>query len=432
MGDRGNRRFLFQKPLWANTSNAELNYGALGGETSADIVVVGAGVAGLSTAFHLAKLGKSVAIVEAEYVGSGASGVSGGLLAPDFIRHNPSEIEQEFGRKWGNRLVNLIGTAPQQCFDLIKEQGISCDAVQDGFWTPAHNQETETLLKNRAKEWKQRGFQAEYFSSQEVMSELGSPKYSGAIKFADGGSLNPLLLCRGLSLRAADAGVRIYCHSSVSKIEFKDNKYRIQAKGGCIDADKVILCANGGNQLLHPALRKTTLPLKVIEYATKSLPDILRSKILPNGGAFTDKQPYLFTARYDPTGRLIAALPDFSFPRSKKLLLREAAERILRHFPLIKNISIDYIWRGTAWLNVSLLPKIYQVEDGIFAIQACNGRGLANNIVLGKELAAALANNDMDLLSVKAEEPKPIKGYFFAQFVPSLLMAKAYVMSKIS
>jgi glycine/D-amino acid oxidase-like deaminating enzyme len=105
--------------------------------------------------------------------------------------------------------------------------------------------------------------------------------------------------------------------------------------------------------------------------------------------------------------------------------------RILQHFPALSNVSIDYIWRGTAWLNSSLLPKIYELEEGIFAIQACNGRGLANNLVLGKEMAEALVQNNMALLCLQVEKPKPIKSYFIAQHIPSLMMAWAFIKSKL-
>jgi len=138
----------------------------------------------------------------------------------------------------------------------------------------------------------------------------------------------------------------------------------------------------------------------------------------------------MFTARYDGTGRLIAAFPDILVNRNQSQLFREASRRLHRHFPTVRNPSIEYLWRGTAWLNPSLLPKVYDLQDGVLAIQACNGRGLANNAVLGKEVAAFMTNGNAESLSVKMEPPQPIRGHCMAKYLPSFLLTLAYLRNR--
>ena len=85
--------------LWERTSAPGPKLDRLDGHNKADIAVIGAGVAGLSTALHLAQKGCSVAVIEAGEPGCEATGRSGGLIAPDFVRHSPNEIESKLGKE---------------------------------------------------------------------------------------------------------------------------------------------------------------------------------------------------------------------------------------------------------------------------------------------------------------------------------------------
>ncbi len=416
--------------LWEHTSAPGPILERLHGDNKADIAIIGAGVAGLSTALHLAQTGCSVAVIEAREPGSEATGKSGGLIAPDFISQNPDQIESKFGEEWGGRLIKLVGTAASQCFDLISTHNISCDAKKDGFWTPAHNADLAGKLRKRAREWQDRGYKVEYFEKESTTRSLGSPRYCGAIRFAEGGSLNPLAFSRGLADAAMRQGAALYSRSPVTKLERRGDRWRVITDNGYLDAKRVVLAANGGNSALHPAMRRTVLPLQVFEYATTKFSDENRALVLHEGGSFTDKQPYMFSARYDSAGRLIAAFPDILVSRNESRLFREASRRLHRHFPTVRDPSVEYLWRGTAWLNPSLLPKVYDLQDGVLAIQADNGRGLANNAVLGKEIAAFMTTGSEKSLSVKLERPHPIRGHWMVRHVPSFLMTLAYLRNK--
>lgn len=416
--------------LWEQTSAPGPKLERLHGDNKADIAIIGAGVAGLSTALHLAKTGCSVAVIEAREPGCEATGKSGGLIAPDFISHSPDQIESKLGEEWGGRLIKLVGSAASQCFDLISAHDISCDAKQDGFWTPAHNKDFGGKLRKRAHEWQHRGYSVEYFEKEETAQSLGSSRYCGAMLFTEGGSLNPLAFSRGLAYAAMRQGAALYSRSPVTKLERRGDRWRVLTDSGYLDAKQVVLAANGGNSALHPEMRRTVLPLHVFEFATTTFSDENRALVLHQGGSFTDKQPYMFTARYDGAGRLIAAFPDILKSRNESQLLKEACRRLHSHFPALRGPTVEFLWHGTAWINPSLLPKVYDLQDGVLAIQACNGRGLANNTVLGKEVAAFITNGSAKSLSVKFERPHKIRGYKTVRHLPALLMTLAYLRSK--
>jgi len=213
-------------------------------------------------------------------------------------------------------------------------------------------------------------------------------------------------------------------------VERRGAGWILKTEQGELHAKRVVLAANGGNTGLHPRLRKTTMPLDVIEYASVPLTADQQTHILKDRVSFTDKQPYVFTARYEAGHRLIAAFPDFAIGRSKVAFNREAVSRLEQHFPALKGIEVEFLWPGRAWLNPDLLPRIYSLDEGAFAIQACNGRGLPVNTAIGAELAAALATNDFSTLSVQPQSPAPIAGYFVARHAPAWLMLNAFVRNR--
>jgi len=417
--------------LWSCTSQPGLQFDKYSGKATTDVAVIGGGVAGLSTALHLAEAGVSVTVLEADVPGHGASGRSGGLIAPELIRQTPLEVEHMLRDGAGTRMVQLIGSSAKFCFDLIGKHGLICESNQGGFWVPAHDPNCAERLRNRANEWLDRGFKVRYTEREETAEWLGADRYCGALVFADGGTINPLAFCRELALTALKHGAAVHAHSRVITLTRTADLWTLRTEQGELKARRIVLAANGGNANLHPQMRKTVLPLDVIEYATAPLSADQQNKILRDQVSFTDKQPYIFTARYDAERRLISAFPDFPVRRSEASLRREAITRIKQHFPALKGFEIQFLWPGRAWLNSDLLPKIYTLGQDAYAIQACNGRGLAINTALGANLAEAFVRNDFSNLPVRLEAPKPIPAYSFARYTPALLMFIAHALNKL-
>jgi glycine/D-amino acid oxidase-like deaminating enzyme len=100
-------------------------------------------------------------------------------------------------------------------------------------------------------------------------------------------------------------------------------------------------------------------------------------------------------------------------------------QRLESTIPSYEATELDYAWRGTAWLNSSLLPRIVAVDDGLFAIQACNGRGLALTTIIGREMARLLTSTAGYAPLAPLEKPHPVRGYSVARHVPGLMMLGA-------
>ncbi|AMG73205.1 NAD(P)/FAD-dependent oxidoreductase [Sphingopyxis granuli] len=424
---RAARKDSVTSPLWTATAAPGPALAPLSGHVETDVLVVGGGIAGTATALHLAEKGVPVVLVEAGQPGDGATGQSGGLVAPDYIRHSPDSARQAFGAEDGERLNRMIGASGRFVFDLIARHAIDCDARPDGFYTPAHTEALADNQRRSADQWRSRGYAVDFVEGAEVRRLFGADRYCGALRFGDGGSLNPLAYVRGLARAAEREGARLFANSPVAALERTTDGWLCRTPGGTVRADRVVLAANGGNGALHPAMRRTTLPLHVFQFASAPLDDAQRRAILPEGGAFTDKVPYLFTARLDGQGHLVSAFPASFLIRSDAALYREARRRLAQHFAAMPDPQIDFLWRGLAWVNTSFLPEVYDLGEGAIAIQACNGRGIATNSVLGAEVAAMLATGDRTALSVQPRAPAPVRFHAGAAWLPKLLMSMAYL-----
>jgi glycine/D-amino acid oxidase-like deaminating enzyme len=117
--------------LYRDTAEHAAPTPPLEGDRRADVVVVGGGFTGLSTALHLAEQGAKVALLEAEEPGWGASGRNGGQVNPG-LKHDPDIVERDFGADLGGRMNALAGAAPAFVFDHIKRLSIRCEARQNG------------------------------------------------------------------------------------------------------------------------------------------------------------------------------------------------------------------------------------------------------------------------------------------------------------
>src|SRR5215471_7777137 len=110
--------FPLAPSLWAATAPPAVPTPSLEGSVTADVVVIGAGYAGMSTALHLAERGTRVVVLETHEPGWGGSGRNGGQVIPG-LKYDPDELETMFGPERGRGLVEFVGQSADVVFDLI-------------------------------------------------------------------------------------------------------------------------------------------------------------------------------------------------------------------------------------------------------------------------------------------------------------------------
>jgi glycine/D-amino acid oxidase-like deaminating enzyme len=194
--------------LWAAVTPPGPDLPELKGMQSADVIVVGAGFTGLSTALHLREAGVDVAIVEAMEPGWGASGRNNGQVIPTLSRPDPDDIIARHGAA-GERFVGLLRDSASMLFDVAKRCNIAAEQEQTGWVQPVHSPGRIRIAERRMKQWSKFGAPVELLSREQARDMLGSDAWYGGFWNRTGGHINPLALSRGLARVVLEKGARI-------------------------------------------------------------------------------------------------------------------------------------------------------------------------------------------------------------------------------
>ncbi len=393
--------------LWAATANPHPSCPALRDAMTCDIAIVGGGFTGLSCALHLAERGLKPVLLEAEAPGWGASGRNGGQVIPG-LKEDPDSIEAAFGPEIGGRLVALAGGAPDLVFDLIRRYGIACDAQRHGWIQPAHSAAALRLSEDRAAQWSRRGAPIELLGRADMETLLGCGGYHGGLLDRRGGGLHPLNYALGLAQAAQARGARLYGGTPVLSLERAQHRYLLKTPRGEVTARRVALCTNGYTANLVPELRRSILPLRSLQVASKPLPAELRHHILPHGQVVSDTRPLLSYFRLDAEGRFLIGgrgAERGAAIQGRLRALRATAEKL---FPQLAEASWQYHWGGLVAITPDHYPHLHEPSPGLVAALGYNGRGVAMATAMGKVLADKLSGVSDDELDFPVTPLRPV------------------------
>src|SRR3954452_10434069 len=158
--------------LWAAVTPAGPELPQLVGTAKADVVIIGAGFTGLSTALHLRETNVDVAVVEAAEPGWGASGRNNGQVIPTLSRPDPDDIVKKHGAS-GERFVALLRDSASTLFDVARKYQIQAEQEQAGWIKPVHSPGRIRIAERRVQQWAKAGAPVEFLSREKIRDMLG-------------------------------------------------------------------------------------------------------------------------------------------------------------------------------------------------------------------------------------------------------------------
>jgi glycine/D-amino acid oxidase-like deaminating enzyme len=398
----------------------------LEGAAQADVIVIGGGFTGLSTALHLREAGVDVAIVEAMEPGWGASGRNNGQVIPTLSRPDPEDIISRHGAA-GERFVALLRDSASTLFDLTRRYQIQAEQEQTGWVQPVHSPGRIKIAERRVRQWSKFGAPVELLSRDQTRQMLGSDAWFGGFWNRSGGHINPLALSRGLARVLLERGGRIYARSAAILFERRNEQWVVRTAQGQISGRALIVATNAYtgefSKSLAPGLAHEVMPVLSWQMATQPLPETTRKTIIPGRQAMSDTHGELYFARYDARGRLVTGGAVIGPVNKAAKMKSMIAQRLQRLWPQIGHVSFDHVWNGYVGMTTDFLPRIHRLGPDAFGWTGCNGRAVALSIALGDEFSKAVRGHRESDLALPFTDPAPIVAHgLLRRLAPLMLM----------
>ncbi|MFW2542543.1 NAD(P)/FAD-dependent oxidoreductase [Primorskyibacter sp. 2E107] len=359
-------------------------------EGAVDVAIIGGGYTGLATALFAAQAGLSVHVIEAAAIGAGGSGrnvglINAGLWVP------PDDLLQTLGPQVGPRFLDLFGRGPQTVFDLIEQHQIRCEPRRMGTIHAAHAPRGLRDLQARHAAWRRLGAPVGLLDREETAALTGTTLFHGGLLDRRAGKINPMGYARGLARAARGAGARITTATPVTALRRDGAGWRVETGRGTITAPQVVLATNAYGGDLWPALARAVTIIHFFQVATAPLGEA-SADILPQGQGLWDTAPVMTSLTRDGAGRVIlGSMGRMIGTPQTGVSARWARRRFRRLFPEKPVPDFTEGWHGRIAMTQDHMPRICQLDRGLWAPMGYNGRGITTGTLFGRALAEMLA-----------------------------------------
>ena len=375
--------------------------GPVRGDIDADIVIIGSGSTGLSTALYLAQeQGMRAVVLEANQVAWGCSSRSGGQGQNASGRLTRTQWIARWGLDVARQLDREIRTGFENFRQLTRE--IDCDAFDGGHLYVAHRPEKMAYLRSEARVRREAfGYDTRILSAEALRRDYCDEREAaGALLEHEGIGIHPLKFTFGLMARARALGVAVHPASPVQGWQTTGGVHHLRTPGGTVRARRVAVCTGGyTGQGLTPMLRNKLMPILSNSVVTRPLTDAeLKATNFRSQTFLTDTRTLRFYYRLLKDKRLQIGSrssvtgADAQQPGHLKLL----TDAIARKFPPLAGIPIDHSWWG--WVDVShdMMPRITRPDPAqtVWHALGYGGNGVSFSTWAGKRLAERVAGKD--------------------------------------
>ncbi|MEZ5870304.1 MAG: FAD-dependent oxidoreductase [Nitratireductor sp.] len=377
---------------YANTAPDLPSFPSLRENLVADVCIVGAGLAGLTSALELARAGKDVVLLEAERVGFGASGRNGGFVSASFAE-SIFTIEDKLGLDHAKQLYRLSTEGVGYVRSTIRDSK-RADIIEGHGWLKMIRHGDVAALEIRAERLaRDYGAMQTFLSRAQLAAHVSSERYHGGLLDMGPFHIHPLRYCGLVGELAVDAGARIHEGTRVVKVSRDGPLWEVRASKGRVRCGNVIIATSAYGGPVR-SINQSILPVStyVVTARSDKLDEAIRFT-----GCLGD------TRRAGDYYRLVGNGGERRLLWGGRITTRQSVPadlgEKLRHdimsvYPQLDDLAIETAWAGLMGYAVHKMPLIGRLRDGLWMATAFGGHGLNTTAMGGKLVASAIAGGD--------------------------------------
>ena len=361
---------------------------ALAARVAADVCVIGAGLAGLTTALELARRGTSVVLVEARRIAWAASGRNGGFVSNGFAE-GIETVAARVGLEPARALYGL------SCFgtEFVRREiaeGEPSIKMGDGWLGAIRHDGAAKMQAGIAAMARDFGIVKTYFETAQTRAQLVTERYFQSSHDASAFHMHPLRYALMIARKAEAAGARIFESSPALAVSRTAGGYTVRTAGGGVACRDVVYCVSSLDRTLHKPTGRAVLPVATYVAVTEPLKqDSIRTR-----NAISDSRRAGNYYRLIDEDRLLWG-GAITTRLSEPARLAERMKRdMLSVFPQLGNPKIDYAWGGLMGYARHFMPLIGGDGQGQWWATAFGGHGMNTTAMGGILLARAIAAKD--------------------------------------
>jgi gamma-glutamylputrescine oxidase len=365
---------------------------------------VGGGIAGCSAALALAERGYRVTLLEAQRLGWGASGRSGGQVLPGVAIEQP-DLERLAGEDSALHIWRLSLEAIALLKDRLARHAIDCEWRDGQMLTALKPGQWQALQRWQA--WLQRqGYgQTELLDRAALAAVLQSQRYIGALYDPTAGHLQPLRYTLGLARAAINAGVTVHEGSRVQTFEqlgaaaAARTRVHLHDSGatagptGTLECDWLVFAGNAWLADTVPALARKVAGVGSYIIATEPLDAERAQRLITNDAAVCDTNWILDYFRRTADHRLLFGGRVNYSGLNLRALVPPTRRRMLKVFPQLAGVRINYAWGCLLDITMNRAPHFGRLAPNVFYLQGFSGHGIALAGLAGQLVAEAVAGS---------------------------------------
>jgi hypothetical protein len=367
------------------------------GTKTYDVVIVGAGISGLSTAYWLNKEDPSlkIAVVEKSRLAFGASGRNAGFITCGSVEHfnrmiNKHGLERATEIwKFSEENLRLLRQ------EIIQEDGASLEFEHKGAFSLAAQENEYEELKGVAKTMQSLGIGTEILTGEQVEKRVGAANFVGGIKYLDDASVNPVKLVNRMRQKV---NIDLFEGTEAYGIaETHDGTRVLRTDNGSFEAPMILLNLNGFSANIHPWFKDKIYATRAQCLMVESVPRFMEGPCYANF--------YLDYFRQIPTGELLIG----GFRQLEKETEVGYSEHITdgiqnalhsfvkTHLPQFKNARVTHRWGGIMGFSKDGEPMIGSIPDDpqVFFAGGYTGHGIGLAFHTGKRLVDMIFGRDV-------------------------------------